>query len=212
VDPGCGQRGLPLRRCTERFRAGGGGRRLLQEDDDLRAACLQAGLELFGDPVPEMVCRAPLSDVPAIDGVTVSLIDGDAGLRDFVNVNAEAYATYGMPPEVLVDVFDELGVVLNDSAASIVVARRDEQPVATAMVYESDGVASVQWVGTVPAARGTGIGALVTVMVTNLAFAHGASSCSLQASPMGASVYHRLGYETMYHYEEYVRWSAPAAR
>ena len=182
------------------------------EDDDLRAACLQAGLELFGDPVPEMVCRAPLSDVPAIDGVTVSLIDGDAGLRDFVNVNAEAYATYGMPPEVLVDVFDELGVVLNDSAASIVVARRDEQPVATAMVYESDGVASVQWVGTVPAARGTGIGALVTVMVTNLAFAHGASSCSLQASPMGASVYHRLGYETMYHYEEYVRWSAPAAR
>jgi hypothetical protein len=29
---------------------------------------------------------------------------------------------------------------------------------------------------------------------------------------MGASVYHRLGYETMYHYEEYVRWSAPAAR
>jgi predicted GNAT family acetyltransferase len=70
----------------------------------------------------------------------------------------------------------------------------------------------VQWVGTVPAARGTGIGALVTVMVTNLAFAHGASSCSLQASPMGASVYHRLGYETMYHYEEYVRWSAPAAR
>ena len=182
------------------------------EDDDLRAACLRAGLELFGDPVPEMVCRAPLSDLPVIDGVTVSLVDDDAGLRDFVNVNAEAYATYGMPPEVLVDVFDELGAVQADSAASIVVARRDEQPVATAMVYESDGVASVQWVGTVPAARGTGIGALVTVMVTNLAFAHGASSCSLQASPMGASVYHGLGYETMYHYEEYVRWSAPPAR
>jgi len=29
---------------------------------------------------------------------------------------------------------------------------------------------------------------------------------------MGASVYHRLGYETMYHYEEYVRWpSRPRA-
>jgi GNAT superfamily N-acetyltransferase len=182
------------------------------EDDDLRVACLEAGLELFGDPVPEMVCRAPLPDAPAIDGVTVRLIDDDAGVRDFVSVNAEAYATYGMPAEVLVDVFDELGAVLEDSAASIVVARRDDQPVATAMVYESDGVASVQWVGTVPAARGAGLGALLTVMVTNLAFAHGASSCSLQASPMGASVYHRLGYETMYHYEEYVRWPKPAAR
>ena len=79
-------------------------------------------------------------------------------------MNAEAYATYGMPPEVLVDVFDEPGAVLEDPAATIVVARRADQPVATAMVYESDGVASLQWVGTVPAERRTGLGALVTVM------------------------------------------------
>jgi len=182
------------------------------EDDDLRAACLEAGLEPFGDPVPEMVCRGALPDAQAIDGITVRVADDEAGVRDFVSVNAEAYATYGMPAEVLVDVFDEPGAVLADSAATIVVARRDGQPVATAMVYESDGVASLQWVGTVPAARGTGLGALVTVMVTNLAFDRGASSCSLQASPMGAPVYHRLGYETMYHYEEYVRWPKPTAR
>jgi hypothetical protein len=182
------------------------------EDDDLRAACLEAGLELFGDPVPEMICRTALPDAPAVDDITVSVAEDEGGVRDFISVNAEAYATYGMPPEVLVDVFDEPGAVLEDPAATIVVARRGEQPVATAMVYESDGVASLQWVGTLPAARGTGLGALVTVMVTNLAFDRGASSCSLQASPMGASVYHRLGYETMYHYEEYVRWPKPSAR
>ena len=45
-----------------------------------------------------------------------------------------------------------------------------------------------------------------TVVMTNLAFDHGASSCSLQASPMGASVYHRLGYETMYHYDATVEY------
>jgi Acetyltransferase (GNAT) domain len=182
------------------------------EDNDLRVACLEAGLEAFGDPVPEMICRTPLPDAPSVDGVTVRMIDDDAGVRDFISVNAEAYATYGMPPEVLHDVFDELGEVLQEPAASMVVARRDDQPVAAAMVYESDGVASLQWVGTVPAARGTGLGALVTVMLTNLAFAHGSSSCSLQASPMGASIYHRLGYETMYHYEEYVRWPKSATR
>jgi hypothetical protein len=182
------------------------------EDDDLRVACTESGLELFGDPVPEMVCRTPLAEAQPLEGVAVRLVDDEGGLRDFVSVNAEAYATYGMPPEVLLDVFDELGAVLEDAAASIIVARRGDQPVATAMVYESDGVASVQWVGTIPSARGAGLGALVTVIGTNLAFENGAASCSLQASPMGASVYHRLGYETMYHYEEYVRWPKPAAR
>ena len=45
------------------------------------------------------------------------LADDEAGVRDFVGVNAEAYATYGMPPEVLVDVFEDRGAVLADPAA-----------------------------------------------------------------------------------------------
>jgi hypothetical protein len=182
------------------------------EDDDLRHACLQAGLEDFGDPVPEMVCRAPLPDAPVIDGVTVRLVDDEAGVREFIAVNAEAYATYGMPSDVHAALFDNVALVLEDPAASIVVARRNGEAIATAMAYESDGVASLQWVGTVPAARAMGLGALVTVASTNLAFAHGASSCSLQASPMGESVYHKLGYETIYHYAEFVRWPKPPPR
>jgi hypothetical protein len=74
------------------------------------------------------------------------------------------------------------------------------------MTYVSDGVASLQWVGTVPAARTAGLGALVTIRATNMAFEHGASSCTLQASPMGAPLYLQLGYETIYHYTEFVRW------
>ena len=180
------------------------------EDEDLRLACEEEGLEVFGDPVPEMICRAPLAEQPSLAGVVVHRVDDEAGVHDFTAVNAEAYATYGMPEEVHGDLFDRVALLLEDPAASIVVARRDDRPVATAMVYESDGVASVQWVGTVPAGRAAGLGALVTVATTNLAFAHGASSCSLQASPMGEPVYRRLGYETAYHYEEYVRWpSAP---
>ena len=123
------------------------------EDEDLRLACEEAGLELFGDPVPEMICRTPLAETPPIDGVTIRMVDDEDGLRDFIAVNAEAYATYGMPPEVLTQLFDETPAVLLDAAASIVVARRDDEPVAAAMVYASDGVASLQWVGTVPAAR-----------------------------------------------------------
>ena len=40
------------------------------EDDELRAACLEAGLELFGDPVPEMICRTALPDARSVYDVT----------------------------------------------------------------------------------------------------------------------------------------------
>ena len=179
------------------------------QDEDLRRACTDAGMELFGGQVPEMICRSPLPTPPPAHGVSLHWVDDEAGVRDFIAVNAAAYATYGMPAEVLSDLFDEPALMLGDPAASIVVARRAAEPVATAMTYESDGVASLQWVGTVPAARTAGLGALVTVLATNLAFEHGASSCTLQASPMGEPIYLRLGYETIYRYEEFVRWPRP---
>ncbi len=91
------------------------------------------------------------------------------------------------------------------------VASKGDDPVATALVYESDGAATVQWVGTLPGARTSGLGALVTVWVTNLAFRRNASSVSLQASPMGAPIYLKLGYETVHHHVEYVRMPTRAA-
>lgn len=182
------------------------------EDDDLRDACLAAGLEQFGAPVPQMLVRAPLPDHPDVDGVVLEWVEDEAGVADFVAVNAEAYATYGMPAEVLPELFDRASALADDPAAHVVVARRGGAAVATAMTFESDGVASLQWVGTVPAARGSGLGALVTTRTTNAAFERGASSCTLQASPMGEPIYRSLGYETVYRYSEYVRWPRPPGR
>jgi hypothetical protein len=181
-------------------------------DDDLRQACEAAGLEPFGGSVPEMLVRAPLPDHPGVVGVEVRVVVDESGVGDFVAVNAEAYGTYGMPAEVLPDLFDDVGSFLADPAAHVVVASREDKPVATAMTFASDGVASLQWVGTLPAERGAGLGALVTVEATNLAFDYGATSCSLQASPMGEPIYRALGYETVYHYSELVRWPRPPAR
>ena len=57
-----------------------------------------------------------------------------------------------MPAEVVSDLFDEPKRLLEDLCAHVVVASRGGEPIATAMTYESDGVASLQWVGTVPGA------------------------------------------------------------
>ncbi|HXZ61134.1 MAG TPA: GNAT family N-acetyltransferase, partial [Acidimicrobiales bacterium] len=178
-------------------------------DEDLRAACTAAGLEPFGGTAPEMILRRPVPKTPTIEGVILRVVDDVDGLRAFQEVNAAAYATYGMPAEVLSELFDRSDAVLGDGGAHVVLARRGDEPVATAMAYESDGVASLQWVGTVPAARGIGLGAQVTAAATNLVFARGASSCTLQASAMGEPVYRRLGYEALYGWAEYVRWPRP---
>jgi hypothetical protein len=182
------------------------------EDDDLRDACMSAGLEQFGSPVPQMLVLAPLPDHNGVDGVEVERVEDEAGIADFVAVNAEAYATYGMPAEVLPELFDRTSALVEDTSTHVVIARREAKAVATAMTFESDGVASLQWVGTVPSARGSGLGALVTTLATNSAFERGASSCTLQASPMGEPIYSALGYETIYRFSEYVQWPKPPRR
>ncbi|HUE06648.1 MAG TPA: GNAT family N-acetyltransferase [Acidimicrobiales bacterium] len=179
------------------------------EDDGLRDALQAAGLEQFGSPVPQMLILGPLPDHKGVDGVVVERVADEASVADCVGVNAEAYATYGMPAEVLPELFDNAAALVDDPAAHVVVARRDGVAVATAMIFESDGVASVQWVGTVSSARGSGLGTLVTTVVTNVAFERGATSVTLQASPMGEPIYRALGYETVYRYSEFVRWPKP---
>jgi hypothetical protein len=179
------------------------------EDDDLRAACQARGLAAFGEPAPEMICRAPLAVPEVPPGVVLEQVRDTDGLADFVAICGEAYGTYGMPADVPASMFDRPEAVVDEPGAAIVVARRDRQPLAAAMVFCSDGIASLQWVGTVTEARQLHLGAAVTVWATNEAFARGASSCTLQASTMGESLYLRLGYETLYHYGEYVTWKAP---
>jgi len=180
------------------------------EDEDLRQACVAAGLEPFGDKTPDMVCTAPLPDTATPDGVALGAVTDEEEVGAVTSVLAAAYGTYGMPEGVLATLFDRPAAVLADPALHIVLAARGVEAIATAMVYESDGAATVQWVGTVPGARTSGLGALVTVAVTNLAFARGASSVSLQASSMGAPIYLRLGYETMHGHAEYVRYPTRA--
>ena len=90
-------------------------------------------------------------------------------------------------------------------------AYQGERPVATALTYMHGGVGGLQWVGTIAEARGQHLGWVVTEWATNVAFDRGASSVTLQASPMGVPLYAKMGYQTLHHYREYVRWDAPTA-
>ena len=74
-----------------------------------------------------------------------------------------------------------------------------------AMVALSGPVGMVCWVATLDAMRRRGLAGICTVRATNAAFEHGAGLATLQASPMGESLYERLGYEELFRYRLYLK-------
>jgi hypothetical protein len=172
-------------------------------DDDLIAAAEAVGMsELFSSP--EMICRTRLDDKPPPDGADIRRVADVDGVADFAEVNAQAYTVYGMPADVLRAGFSRPEAVLAPHIAAFV-AYVDGEPQSAAMTCLSHGVAGVYWVGTVEAARGRGLAEACTLAATNAGFDFGARLQSLQASPMGESIYRRMGYETLFRYRQYVK-------
>lgn len=176
----------------------------LPVDADLAAEAERRGLLAVVTP-PEMICRQRLPERELPTGVELRWVRDEAGIAEFVAVTAGAYASLGMPPEV-VPAMIEPGPLVLEPHIHTVVAHLDGEPVAAAQTLLSHGIAGVYWVGTLEAARGKGLGEAVTRAVTNRAFDRGALANSLQASPMGEPLYPRMGYETIYRYTGYTRF------
>ena len=182
--------------------------RNLPVDDDLRQACASEGLTAFGDPSPEMVCRAPVSGgVP--DGIELRRVVTADAVADFAAVSGDAYGTYGMPADVPSEVFSAPARFLAEPNVDAVVAYAGTVPVAAALVLLSHGIAGVYWVGTVGSARGRGLGRCVTASVTTTAFERGADAVTLQASVMGEPIYRSMGFTEVYRYSNWVRFAVP---
>jgi ribosomal protein S18 acetylase RimI-like enzyme len=179
-------------------------------DDDLRGACQEGGLTVFGEPSPQMVCRAPVA-ATAPDGVDIRVITTTAGVDDFASVTGAAYSTYGMPVEAPAQLLSLPQRVIDAPHVVAVVAYEGDDPVAAAMTMLSHGIAGIYWVGTLERARRSGLGRAVTAAVTNIAFDHGAAAVTLQASVMGEPVYRSMGYQSLYHYEDWIRLQAPTS-
>lgn len=81
----------------------------------------------------------------------------------------------------------------------------DGQPVATAEIFLGGGVAYLGGVSTLPRYRRQGIGGAITLAALGSARQQGYRIALLTASPMGAPVYHRLGFQERGLYSKY-RW------
>jgi GNAT superfamily N-acetyltransferase len=158
-----------------------------------------------------MVVTEPVADRPAGEGVAVHWLDRAEDhaftVGTFVDLSDAAYRSLGMPAGTFLSAVAAPHLV-EAPGTTVVLATVDGVPVGAAMALLSHGIAGVYFVGTLEAARGKGIGDLVTRAVTNRAFDDGARAVTLQASPMGEAIYARMGYRELYRYTTYVRFAS----
>ena len=175
-------------------------------DLDLEEAAVAAGYApITAEGVPRMALEHPLGPVTSTaghpDGVTLAEVVDDAGRRDYLAVTVEAYAESFLPADVALTQLASLEAVRSPAVRSVVAYDRG-RPVAGAMTVASERVAGIQLVGTVPDARGRGLGERCTRWAAGAGFESGAEAVVLEASEAGEPLYRRMGFVEVSRY----RW------
>jgi GNAT superfamily N-acetyltransferase len=174
-------------------------------DDDLHAELTARNFHEWARS-PEMICDHPLETRVPPEGVSVRLATSPADVTAYATIAGQAFTHLAIPEAVTSDEIDNPEVVLGSDCV-VALAEVDGAPVAGALValFGDEPVGYVGWVACLDAARGRGLGDVVTRAVTNEAFTRGAPLVTLEASPFGESTYARMGYREIYRYRVLIR-------
>jgi ribosomal protein S18 acetylase RimI-like enzyme len=134
--------------------------------------------------------EASLTQVPA--GFTIEEVQTETDLDDFKTVLIAGYEMPEIAAQGWVDA--ALAVGIGNTPWRMYLGRLEGKPVATNMLLNGAGVASVYGVATVPEARGRGIGGAITLKPLLDARAEGYRYAVLFASEMGIHAYERIGF------------------
>ncbi len=117
-----------------------------------------------------------------------------ANFADFIQATVDC----GMPRPVAEQSFDLSATDQGD--VDFFLGRLDGRPAATATLIRTDDVAGIYAVATVEDAQRHGLGAAVTWAAVDRARQWGSRAVVLQASPMGYSLYGKIGFRTVVEY------------
>ncbi len=169
-------------------------------DDELAAGGFQ---EIASTPGMVLPAGAGTPVAPPAE-LALRAVENDDDREAYADVMAEAYAVYGTPEESTQAFFARMQSVRGPTTQAFL-GWVGERAVAGAILYRSHGIGGIGWVGTRPSAFGRGYGAALTWRVVEEGVRRGVPWLNLQASPMGAPVYRRLGFETPTHYRMFIR-------
>ncbi|HTG47302.1 MAG TPA: hypothetical protein VK646_06580 [Actinomycetota bacterium] len=158
-----------------------------------RSAAFEAAVPERGFAVAD---RTPLmvttpAELRAVDaeGLEPSLVDDPAGLDQ---ARRTAEGGFGVPDGLIGALYGP--PVSETDGLTTAVARVRARPVSTAQTMRIGDDVGIYGVATPEGDRGRGYGGALTGWVTARAFEAGATFAYLQSSPMGVSVYRRIGF------------------
>jgi len=170
-----------------------------------RTPALEAEAKRLGltseESILGMVATADDLRQVASPGVEIACIIDAAGLAE---AQAVAEGGFEVPPDLFAPFYTPQ--VAATPGLSIYVARADGKPVSTATSFTQGGAVGIFNVGTPPACRRCGYATGVTARAVRDGFESGASFAWLQSSPLGDSVYRRMGFRQV---ETYTLLSRP---
>lgn len=168
-------------------------------DAGLDGAALRAGMPLAIE-LELMVCdrRPPQKAIP--EAVELRRVAEAAHVAEFASVAAGAFGSE--MGDAVASTFARPASILSPDTVAFTAAV-DAVPVAGALAHVCGDTACVAWVGTREGHRGRGLGELVTRAVMEEALEMGAGLVTLEASPMGAPVYRRMGFQALSRYRIY---------
>jgi len=146
------------------------------------APCMVANLAAMNETV--------LDNLP--DDFTLEKVTDELDLYDFKRVFVEVYGIPDWAGQAWVDATLRGGI--GRTPWTMYVGRLGGEPIATTMLFNGAGVASVYAVGAVPSVRGKGIGGAVTLMPLLEARAMGYHHAVLFSTEMGIHAYERIGF------------------
>jgi N-acetylglutamate synthase len=161
-------------------------------DDDLcphvTAAAAELGLTEREAVAGMVLTPSDVREAPAT-AATVRRVEDDEALRSALEVAA---AGFGVPADVIAVLYTRR--LRSEPGVAYYLAEVDGEPVATGVGFNGQALVGVYSVATPPAHRRQGYGSAVVARVVADGFAAGAKLAYLQASPLGMSVYAKLGF------------------
>jgi GNAT superfamily N-acetyltransferase len=153
----------------------------------------QEGLAYRGDEVGmalDLSTLVPASDLPP--GLLIRAVSSDSDLAVWSRVFTESYHLPVEDAPLFESIESDLAGNPNRRPFLLF---QDEQPVTIATLFLGNQTAGIFCVGTIPSARRQGLGSLVMHHILAEARQAGYDYATLNASPMGAGVYHSLGFK-----------------
>ncbi len=180
----------------------GGGTFWIREhaDADLEAVLQESGYKAVRVPgSPCMFLDRRLEPTLLPDNIELNRVTDGQDASDYAQVMITAF---GMESDIAHTVFGNPKALAAPQVTAFI-ARRQSVPLAAALTVASGDVAGVYYVGTIPEARGRGLGELCTGAATNAGFDLGARIVILQASAAGEPLYRRMGFQFLTRYRWY---------